>query len=220
MERKHIQIVEIGLTLLAHVSMPITYWDQTFTTTVYLINILPTLGLPKFISPYAALYDKYREYMALKVFRLLCSPFLRPYNQHKLHFRKNYCVYLGVSPTHKGHKCLNAEGNFFIFKDVKFNEIEFPCSKLFPTIYDHKLTGIHSSHTNVPLNLPGSISTLASNILAEQTSHSTNLINDPQDIVMPASLTPILPSQISPTPNLSNGNSNDLSHVSNTFQSH
>jgi len=41
-ERKHRHIVEMGLTLLAHSSMPLKYWDEDFSTAVYLINRLPS----------------------------------------------------------------------------------------------------------------------------------------------------------------------------------
>lgn len=57
----------MGLTLLAYVAIPITYWDHCFTTIVHMINRLPTVRLPKFISPYVALYNNQLEYMALKV---------------------------------------------------------------------------------------------------------------------------------------------------------
>lgn len=71
----------------------------------------------------------------------------------------------------------------------------------------------------MPFILPGSKSILISKGLTEQTHHLTNLSNDPQDIGIPASLTPSLPSQLSPTQTLSEGNSNDISHVSSYFQS-
>ena len=41
-ERKHRHIVEVGLALLAHASMPLKFWDEAFLTATYLINILPT----------------------------------------------------------------------------------------------------------------------------------------------------------------------------------
>lgn len=41
-------IVELCLTFLAHRAMSITYWDHSFTTTVYLMNRLPNGGLPEF----------------------------------------------------------------------------------------------------------------------------------------------------------------------------
>lgn len=122
MERNHKEIVEMSLTLLAHASIPIIFWDHSYTTFVFLFNRLPAFGLSKFISLYISLYNKQPEYMSLKLFGCSCFPLLSPYNQHKLQFKSNQYVYLGVSPTHKGHKYLIVEGRIFISKDVKFNE--------------------------------------------------------------------------------------------------
>ena len=41
-ERKHRHIVEVGLSLLAHASMPLKFWDEAFITATYLINRLPS----------------------------------------------------------------------------------------------------------------------------------------------------------------------------------
>lgn len=40
--RKHKHITEIGLTLLAHSSVPQNFWHEAFETTVFLISRLPT----------------------------------------------------------------------------------------------------------------------------------------------------------------------------------
>jgi hypothetical protein len=37
-ERKHHHIVDMGLALLAHASMPLKYWDEAFLAATYLIN--------------------------------------------------------------------------------------------------------------------------------------------------------------------------------------
>jgi transposase InsO family protein len=37
-ERKYRHIVETGLALLAHASVPLKFWDEAFITTTYLIN--------------------------------------------------------------------------------------------------------------------------------------------------------------------------------------
>jgi histone deacetylase 1/2 len=37
-ERKHRHIVEVGLALLAHASMPLKFWDEAFLAATYLIN--------------------------------------------------------------------------------------------------------------------------------------------------------------------------------------
>jgi histone deacetylase 1/2 len=41
-ERKDRHIVETGLTLLAHASVPFCYWSDAFTIACFLINRLPT----------------------------------------------------------------------------------------------------------------------------------------------------------------------------------
>ena len=44
-ERKHRHIIDLGLTLLHHASLPLQFWDYAFTTSVYLINRLSTASL-------------------------------------------------------------------------------------------------------------------------------------------------------------------------------
>lgn len=41
-ERKHRHIVEMGLSLLAHALVPLKFWDEAFSTALYLINHLPS----------------------------------------------------------------------------------------------------------------------------------------------------------------------------------
>lgn len=40
-ERRHRHVVEMGLTLLHHASMPLTFWSHAFQAAVYLINRMP-----------------------------------------------------------------------------------------------------------------------------------------------------------------------------------
>lgn len=128
-------------------------------------------------------------------------------------------MYLRVFLTHKGYKCLSVEGMIFMSKDVKFNEAEFPFSKLFATSFDHKVIDTHTNHTNVPFFLPTSNSKLLSKGPTEQLHQLTNKPNDPQNIDKPVSPPPSLTPQPSPTHTLSTGHSNDPSHVSNSFKS-
>jgi histone deacetylase 1/2 len=130
-ERKHRQIVEMGLTMLSHASIPLKYWDHCFTQAVFLINKTPSSALPQFQSPHLALFNSPPDYTTLKVFGCLCFPHLRPYNKHKFQNRSSPCVYLGVSPHHKGHKCPDVNGRIFISKDVIFHELTFPYPSMF-----------------------------------------------------------------------------------------
>ncbi|KAI5345120.1 hypothetical protein L3X38_012997 [Prunus dulcis] len=125
-ERKHRHIVDTGLTLLAHASMPLAYWAEAMHTAVYLINRLPSkvLGLQ---SPSQILLHKEPNFAFLKIFGCACFPYLRPYNTNKLHLRSVKCVFLGYSLDHQGYRCLNLITNrVFLSRHVIFDEHCFP----------------------------------------------------------------------------------------------
>jgi hypothetical protein len=131
-ERKHRRIVEVGLSLLAHASMPLKYWDEAFLAATYLINHLPTKVLD-FSSPLEHLFSEKPNYSGLRTFGCACWPNLRPFNTHKLQFCSKQCIFLGYNTMHKGFKCLDvADGRVYISRDVVFNETVFPFSKLNP----------------------------------------------------------------------------------------
>jgi len=131
-ERKHRHIVEMGITLLAHSSMPLKFWDEAFLTAVFLINRLPS----KVISddtPFGRLHGHEPDYQFLRTFGCAVWPNLRAYNSRKLQFRSKRCVFLGYSNSHKGFKCLDpSEGRIYVSCDVVFDEGIFPFSSLHP----------------------------------------------------------------------------------------
>lgn len=57
MERRHRQIVETGLVLLAKASLPLSYWCDAFSIAVYIINCLPTKVLED-LSPVMKMFGK------------------------------------------------------------------------------------------------------------------------------------------------------------------
>ena len=68
-ERKHRHVVETGLALLAHSSMPVKFWDQAFNTVVHLINRLPTRVIDNATPLERLLGDKAKpNYDLLKTF--------------------------------------------------------------------------------------------------------------------------------------------------------
>jgi hypothetical protein len=105
-ERKHRHIVEMGLALLAHASMPLKYWDQAFLIATHMINRTPTKILD-YDTPIYRLLGATPNYTNMRTFGCACWPNLRPYNHHKLQFRSLCCGFLGYSNLHKGYKCLN-----------------------------------------------------------------------------------------------------------------
>ena len=127
-ERNHRHLVETGLALLAHSSLPLHYWDEAFLTACYLINRMPTPVI-KNETPIFRLLQVQPNYSFLRIFGCACWPSLRKYNSHKLDFRSKMCVFLGYSPMHKGYKCLDrSTGRIYISRDVIFDESVFPFS--------------------------------------------------------------------------------------------
>lgn len=61
-ERKHRNIVEMGLILLSQSCIPMMFCDHSFSTSLHIINTLPTVGLLKLQSPFHALYNKLSNY--------------------------------------------------------------------------------------------------------------------------------------------------------------
>ena len=115
----------MGLTLLAEAGLPLCYWGEAFVTATHLINLLPT-PLLKHISPFEKFFQKPFDFGMVKVFGCLCFPHTRPYQKHKLSFRSEPCVYLGLAPQYKGYKCISRSGRVFITRHVIFDELSFP----------------------------------------------------------------------------------------------
>lgn len=68
-ERKHRHIVETGLALLAHSSLPVRFWDEAFLTACYLINRMPTRTLQN-STPLARMFKEQPDYSYDSIFRL------------------------------------------------------------------------------------------------------------------------------------------------------
>ena len=125
-ERKHRHIREIGLSLLHQASLPRHLWLEAFSTTVFLVNRLPTPVLSR-RSPYEALFGTRPDYTLLRIFGCSCYPFLGDYGHDKLTPKTRRCIFIGYSIIHKGYRCFDSSsGRIFISWHVVFNENEFP----------------------------------------------------------------------------------------------
>nr|BAA78425.1 polyprotein [Arabidopsis thaliana]BAK41505.1 polyprotein [Arabidopsis thaliana]BAK41506.1 polyprotein [Arabidopsis thaliana]BAK41508.1 polyprotein [Arabidopsis thaliana]BAK41509.1 polyprotein [Arabidopsis thaliana] len=158
-ERKHRHIVETGLTLLSHASIPKTYWPYAFAVAVYLINRLPT-PLLQLESPCQKLFGTSPNYDKLRVFGCACYPWLRPYNQHKLDDKSRQCVFLGYSLTQSAYLCLHLQtSRIYISRHVRFDENCFPFSNYLATLSPvqeqrRESSCVWSPHTTLPTRTP------------------------------------------------------------------
>ena len=147
-------------TLLAHASLPHSFWHHALAMATYLLNILPTKVLG-YRSATQILYQRTPIYSALRVFSYLCFPLFPSTTIHKLQERSTPCVYLGPAPNHRGSKCYNlSNGKIIICRHVKFIENEFPFSKYHKPKFDdydlldsNPLVHLPHLHTNQPTNV-------------------------------------------------------------------
>ncbi|KAL5825479.1 hypothetical protein ACOSQ3_021542 [Xanthoceras sorbifolium] len=141
-ERKHHHIVETGLTLLAHASLPLKFWCEAFLAVTLLINNLPTPVLHG-KSPFECICHKPPNYFYLKVFGCACFPYLHPYSKTKFGYHISKCIFIGYSPQHKCYKCLSSSGWIYISRNILFHEFDFPYLQLFPT------SSVITAHVNM-----------------------------------------------------------------------
>jgi len=92
---------------------------------------------------------------------------------HKLDFRS---LFLGYSHLHKEYKCLASGGRIFISKDILFDELQFPYSKLFPKS-PNSIKDVNQYFLLQPnLSPPGSLAPFVSSIVEPpvQVSHDSS----------------------------------------------
>jgi hypothetical protein len=76
-ERKYRHIVEVGLSLLSHASMPLKFWDEAYLTAAFLINCTPSRVI-SYQIPIERLLGKKLDYSFLRTFGCAYWPNLRP----------------------------------------------------------------------------------------------------------------------------------------------
>jgi histone deacetylase 1/2 len=129
-ERKIRTINNIIRTLLAHASIPPSFWHHALQMATYLHNILPNKKLA-LQTPTKILYQKDPSYSHLRVFGCLCYPLIQSTFRNKLQARSTPCVFLGYPSNHRGYKCYELSSRrFFISSHVTFDENTFPFSNL------------------------------------------------------------------------------------------
>jgi transposase InsO family protein len=137
-ERKIRTINNMIRTLLAHASLPPSFWHHALQMATYLLNILPNKKLA-LQTPTTILYQKLPSYSHLKVFGCLCFPLIPSTTRNKLQPRSKPCVFLGYPSNHRGYKCLDLSSHkIFISRHVIFDE------KILSLSLPHMLLSLHA----------------------------------------------------------------------------
>jgi hypothetical protein len=109
-------------TLLAHSSMPTSFWHHALQMKTYLLNIIPHKSLSH-KSPTQILYRRNPTYTHLQVFGCLCYPLFPSTSIHKLQPRSTSCVFLGYPSNYRGYKCYDLSNRkIIISRHVIFDE--------------------------------------------------------------------------------------------------
>lgn len=125
-ERKIRTINNISRTLLAHASLPPSFWHHALHMATYLLNVLPSKLLGN-KSPLEVLYKWVPSYSHLRVFGCLCYPLIPSTTINKLQPRSTPCVFLGYPTNHRGYKCYDMSSRkIIICRHVLFDEHTFP----------------------------------------------------------------------------------------------
>lgn len=90
-ERNHRHLLEIARALIFQ-SQVIIHWGESFLTTTYLINRLPSKVLKGKI-PYGIIFEKSPSYHILKFFECLCYTNTLAHGKDKFQLRAIKCVF-------------------------------------------------------------------------------------------------------------------------------
>lgn len=127
-EGKHLYVVETGLTLMAHSSVPSNYWDKAFKTTIFFIYRQSSPNITK-KSLFQILFNWPPYYRILNSVGCLSYTFLTPYTRYNLQYWLANYVFQGHRTSHFGYRCVNLyTGQIIISHHIIFDEYIFPFS--------------------------------------------------------------------------------------------
>lgn len=122
-------------TMLAHTSVPTSFWHHVLQMATYLLNILPHKTFQNQLSM-QLLYHRDPTCTYMRVFFCLCYPLFFPSNIHKLQPRSTLYDLLGYTLNHRGYKCFDLSNlKLITLRNVIFDDTQFH----FTEIHFHSL---------------------------------------------------------------------------------
>jgi histone deacetylase 1/2 len=212
-ERKIRTINNMIRTLLAHASLPPSFWHHALQMATYLLNILPNKQLA-LETPTTILYHKRPSYSHLKVFGCLCFPLIPSTTRNKLQPRSTPCVFLGYPSNHRGYKGLELSSpKIIISRHVTFDETVFPFSSS-PAPTSSCYEFLNTSNDFFPYHMLSTLTTHES-IHRTPTPNTPQINPTPSPIPSASTLPPSPPSHSTPN-NIINNTDHPQTSTSNT----
>ena len=124
-ERKNCHLLDVVRTLLLESSIPPRFWCEALSTTVHLINRLPS-SMTNHVSHFSKLFGHSPLYFDLRTFGCVCFVHLPPHERHKLTTQSVKCVFLGYAIPHKGYVCYDPHASRIrVSRNVIFFENQY-----------------------------------------------------------------------------------------------
>ncbi|MCO5550300.1 hypothetical protein L7F22_003783 [Adiantum nelumboides] len=121
-ERKNRTIMEMARTMLAHASLPRSYWAEACNTAVYIQNRSPTHALQD-MTPFQAYYGRKPTVSHFRVFG--CSAFVHipKEKRQKLDFKSRKLLFLGYSAVSDAYRLYDPDTRTTtVSRDVVFDK--------------------------------------------------------------------------------------------------
>ncbi|KAL2345957.1 hypothetical protein Fmac_007242 [Flemingia macrophylla] len=123
-ERKNRTVLEMARCLLHDKDLPKKFWAEAASTSVFLLNRLPTKALSK-STPFEAWYGFKPKLINLKVFGCLCFSYIPQIKRDKLDKKAEAGIFVGYSSTSKAYRIFLPQSNkIIVSRDVQFFEEE------------------------------------------------------------------------------------------------
>ena len=124
-ERLNRTIIEGARSMLCHAKLPLKFWAEAVSTTVYLRNRSPTSALNG-KTPFEHWFGEKPDVSNLRVFGCLCYVHIPDNLRRKLDPKSYKAVFVGYPDGTKGYKVMNIDnGRFSRTRDVTFHERQF-----------------------------------------------------------------------------------------------